>query len=297
MTQVHDLRDELARLRAGAGPQAPRLRRKLGTALRAAGLRRPGERQRGHDARQGDCAAHRRPAGYIADFRAEALVSAELLVVDDFITVVATVDELDRLFTWWAAAPSEDDTSQVSVEVLSGGTLSPDERLTRAGVWSGELVLATPLQAGESLDLHIRVCFTGQPERNFHYYPDCRVDRFEAVRVDEACEPLRVVDRSQRDGLGRVRWPGHAAVTRDGSVLWAAAHGRDQDRSRTLGGRRRRPHGHRGHGGAARASAWLVHRHARSIGRCRPRSRHGTSLHRDLLGGVGRVLREGNATG
>ncbi|MBK6873292.1 MAG: hypothetical protein IPJ14_23525 [Kineosporiaceae bacterium] len=36
MTQVHDLRDELARLRAGAGLQAPRLRRKLGTALRAA---------------------------------------------------------------------------------------------------------------------------------------------------------------------------------------------------------------------------------------------------------------------
>ena len=83
---------------------------------------------------------------YIADFRAEALVSAELVVVDDFITVVATVDELDRLFMWWAAAPSEDDTSQVSVEVLSGGTLSPDERLTRAGAGRSTYVSSANLK-------------------------------------------------------------------------------------------------------------------------------------------------------
>ncbi|MBK6873288.1 MAG: hypothetical protein IPG94_18485 [Kineosporiaceae bacterium] len=269
MTRVHDLRDELARLRAGAGLQAPRLRRKLGPELWAAcgvqasdneattrakvttrlealvpgltpvdalavrvalnlesqyasrffqermdSLGRAIDRERRTAVRRVDDAlnllaemldrsAAARPrvptAGdpaksgwYIADFRAEALVSAELVVVDDFITVVATVDELDRLFTWWAAAPSEDDTSQVSVEVLSGGTLSPDERLTRAGVWSGELVLATPLQAGESLDLHIRVGFTGPLERSFQYYPDRRVDRFEVqVRVDDSCGPIR----------------------------------------------------------------------------------------------------------
>jgi len=122
------------------------------------------------------------PGGwYVDSFRATLMMHVDPVQLLETRRVVCAKEDLDRIVVSWSI-PADDPRSlaQIRVDMLYGGELHKDEKVSTPTFWSGHLQLPHGLRPGEQHEFQVRV--TSLPQNEFRPYyvltPFRRCDQF-----------------------------------------------------------------------------------------------------------------------
>jgi hypothetical protein len=160
------------------------LEREPRSALRRveAGLGALGERMLNEPADTSSTEDAHAPAGwYVDSFRAALMMHIRPVELIETRRVTITRDDVSELLMSWSVdAEVPEPSAEMRVDVLYGGELEKDERISTAAYWSGRIKLPRALSVGEQHEFQVRV--TLMPSSQFRPYyllsPFRRCDEF-----------------------------------------------------------------------------------------------------------------------